>query len=543
MSKELLFGREAKEKMLNGVRIVSKAVGSTLGPKASNVAIDREYGTPQVIHDGVSVAREIDLKDKFENIGASLVKEAAQKTNDQAGDGTTTSTILTESIAEQAFKNITAGSNSRMIRKGINEAVAQVVERLKSMSKKVTTPEEVRQVAVISAQDEEIGSLISGCMKKLGNDCVIAVEESASTEMGVEYKEGMEFSKGYTSPYFITNHETNEAIVENPYIITSNLKINSMTDFIPFVKKFEETVKEDQSQPTEGFTPGNNLVIIADEVSGAPLATLIANKIKSLLNIIVIQAPEYGDNRKEILSDISILTGGLPIMQETGGRIDNISSGFWGRARRVISTKDSTIIIDGFGKKEEIKSRINQIKNRIEKSDSEFETEKLKERLAKLTSGIAVITVGANSEMEMREKKECCIDAISATKSAIEEGLVPGGETALLIASYLISTNEKEKDIVTGFEIIREACKKPFEVLMTNSGYNAGQMLERLMNSAVDNAGIDVMDGEIKDMIKAGIVDPVKVSRCALQNASSCATMLSTTDTLIVTEKENDTRS
>ena len=535
MSKKLLFGIEAREKLLKGVRVVEQAVGSTLGPKSSNVAIDRPFGPPVVIHDGVSVSKEIDLPDEFENMGAQLVKESAQKTNDSAGDGTTTATILTEAIVSEALKNIAAGSNPMILRKGIEQAVSKVVDNLKKMAKPISTNDEIKQIATISAQDEEIGGLISGAIKKLGKGCIITVEESGGTALSIDYKEGMEFNRGYISHHFITNPETSEVELTDPFIIITDERLSNVQQFSAILAKIGP-IMDDQKR--------NTLLIIAEDVTDEFLASMALNKIKGILKCVAVKAPEFGDNRKYILEDIATISGGNPIFKDAGGDVSNIEEGDLGQASRVVVTKDNTVIIGGKGIKSLIDTRVEQIKNQIESAESEFAKEKLQERLAKLTSGIAVINVGANSEMEMREKKERCIDAINATKSAIEEGIVPGGETALLRAA--------EKTLVVcpddqgvGVAIVLRACKKPFERLMTNSGYNSGQMLERLeIHNEIDkchglpNAGVDVMDGLIKDMIEAGIIDPVKVTRCAIQNASSCAIMIMSTDTLICEEKE-----
>jgi len=529
MAKELKFDIEARELLLKGVGLVAQAVGSTLGPKANNVAIDRDFGTPIVLHDGVRVAQEIKLKNKFENLGASIVIEAAQKTNDMAGDGTTTATILAQAIAEASHKNITAGSNAQMLKKGIETAVEVVVKNLKKMSKEIKTPEEIEQVATISAQDKSIGKMIRGAYDKLGNDCIITVEEGGLTTE-IDYKEGMEFDQGYTMPHFITKPETNESIIENPYILIVDGKVEDANEFLGFAEKFKKIQENEKI--------GNNFIVIADEVTGMPLQSIVVSKIKGISNCSIIKAPGFGTQKQDLLEDIALITGGKVISRETGGRLDEIEAEDFGHAKRVVSSKDNTLIIDGAGEKAIIDQRIEQISDQIEKSDSEFEIEKMKERRAKLSSGIAVISVGANSEVEMREKKERCIDAINATRAAIEEGIVPGGEVALINAGADLEVLQAEGDKKIGIKIVSEAIEKPFLKLMDNSGFNSGKMLERLSETE-ENKGIDVMDGKIKDMVKIGIIDPVKVTRLALQNAASSAIMLMTTNTLIVPIKED----
>lgn len=526
MAKKLQYGIEARESLLRGVQTVERAVGSTLGPKGANVAIERPWGSPSVIHDGVSVAKEIDLKDEFENLGAQLVREAAQKTNDSAGDGTTTATILTEAIVRESLKNIAAGANPMMLRRGIESACNMVVENLKKLAKPLETQDEIRQIAVISAQDEEIGGLIAGAIEKLGKDSVITVEESGGVEMSVDYKEGMEFSRGFASHHFINKPDTNEVVINNPYILITDMVLSTVPDFVEMMKKIGSIM--DKSKNT-------SLVIIANDISDQFLGSLVVNKVKTILSCVAVKAPEYGDKQKDMLEDISILTGGLTVFKGTGS-LSDIDESYLGHADRVVCTKNSTVIVNGKGKQEYIDQRVSQIRDQIEHSESDFDKEKLQERLAKLTSGIAVINVGANSEMEMREKKERAIDAINATKSAIEEGVVPGGETALYLAQKSIE-QKSAGEVGVGESIVYEACTAPFKRLMENSGYNSGQMLEKLNNSD-ENIGIDVMDGNIKDMIVAGIIDPVKVSRSALQNAVSAGVMIMTTNTLITSIKE-----
>lgn len=531
--KILQFNDQARASLLKGVNIVNDAVSATLGPRGNNVAIDRKWGAPAVIHDGVSVAKEVDLQDPFENMGAQLTKEAAQKTNDAAGDGTTTATVLVQSLVNESLKNIAAGSNAMMLRRGIEKAVRAVVDELKKMSKEVKTPEEVEQIAIISAQDEEIGKMVAKTVNKLGKDSVIAVEESGGTEISVDFKEGMEFDRGFLSPYFVTAPEVQEATVSNPYILVTDKQISQMTEFLPFLEMFMKAQK-----PT-----GPDLVIVCENVTGEPLATLLVNKIKGNIRALAVQAPGYGDKRSQILQDIAIVTGARFISTEMKDDFKAITMEDLGRATRVTSTKDSTLIVDGKGDPEKIKERIASIKKELERPNiSEFDAEKLKERLAKLTTGIAIINVGANSEAEMKEKKERCIDASNATKAALDEGIVPGGETALLRASGVLSgLNEQNslnnRDEVIGIDIVRRACEEPFRLLMSNSGYDSGRMAEKLSGTKAP-MGIDVIDAQVKDLLKAGIIDPVKVTRSALQNASSTAIMIMTTRVLITEEPE-----
>lgn len=525
MAKILKFDIEAREKLLKGINTLTDAVASTLGPKGRNVAIDKKWGAPQVVHDGVTVAKEIDLEDPFENMGAQLVKEAASKTNDIAGDGTTTATVLTQAIAQEGLKNIQAGANPMVLRRGIDRAVETLVAELSKISKKLTTKEEITQVATISAQNEEIGRLISESIEKVGKDGVITVEEGKSMIMSVDYKEGMEFDKGFASPYFLTDADRMEASLEDPYILITDKKISAASDLVPFLEKFVQVSK--------------TLVIIAEEVEGEALTLLILNKLRGGFNVLAITAPGFGDRRKAMLADIATLTGGKVISEETGGKLETVEIEDLGRAGRVTSSKDSTLIVDGKGTKKEIDARISQIKKEIAGTDSEFDKEKLQERLAKLTGGVAVINVGAASEVEMKEKKERVIDAVAATKAALEEGIVPGGETALLRVGKALGALKLEGDEKTGVEIVRKAIQKPFEKLMENSGFNSGMMLKEVSEATV-NFGVDVMDGKVKDLIKAGIIDPVKVTRTALQNASSVAIMVMTTNVLITDAPEKE---
>ena len=524
MAKILKFDSEAREKLLKGINTLTEAVAATLGPKGRNVAIDKKWGAPTVVHDGVTVAREIDLEDPFENMGAQLLKEAASRTADVAGDGTTTATILTQAIVSEGLKNITAGANPMILRRGIELSVNSLVEELKKLSKKLTTQDEIEQVAKISAQNIEIGKIIAEAINKVGKDGVITVEEGRTLLMGVSYKEGMEFDKGYSSPYFVTDSDKMEASLEDPYILITDKKISSMQELLPFLEKF--------------VTVSKNLVIIADEIESEALTTLVLNKLRGALNVLAIGAPGFGDRRREMLADIAILTGGTVISEEIGRKLESVEVEDLGRAGRVTSSKDSSLIVDGKGVKKAIDSRINALRKEIEETDSEFDKEKLSERLAKLTGGVAVVNVGAATETEMREKKERVIDAVAATKAAIEEGIVPGGEIALLrVAKVLDTLKVLDDEERVGVEIVKKAIQAPFKRLVENAGLDVGISLAKVLDES-GNMGIDVSDGKIKDLVKAGVIDPVKVTRSALQNAASVAVMVMTTNVLISEKPE-----
>ncbi|MDO8618526.1 MAG: chaperonin GroEL [Candidatus Daviesbacteria bacterium] len=524
MAKILKFDSQAREALLKGINTLTEAVATTLGPKGRNVAIDKKWGAPSVVHDGVTVAKEIELEDPFENMGAQLLKEAASKTNDVAGDGTTTATVLAQAIIVEALKNIQAGANPMILRHGIEKAVTTLVLELKKMSKKVTTQEEIAQVATISAADDTIGNLIAEALKKVGHDGVVTVEEGKTLEMSVDYKEGMEFDKGFVSPYFVTDADKMESFIEEPLILITDKKISSASDLVPFLEKIVNVSK--------------NLVIIADDVDGEALALLIVNKIRGAINVLAVKAPGFGDNRKQMLEDIAILTGGKVIAEELGTKFEDVEVTDLGKAARVTSGKESTLIVDGKGSKNAITARVAQIRKAIEVSDSEFDKEKLQERLAKLTGGVAVINVGAATETELKEKKERVIDAVSATKAAIEEGIVPGGEIALVRAAKALDTvksaNDEER---LGILIVQKALDKPFRKLVQNAGMDDGVALAEILKTT-GNMGIDVLDGKVKDLVKAGVIDPVKVTRSALQNAASVAIMIMTTHVLITDAPE-----
>ena len=518
MAKEIIFDQSARNRILKGVNTLADAVKVTLGPKGRNVVIEKSFGAPTITKDGVTVAKEIELQDRFENMGAQMVKEVASKTSDIAGDGTTTATILAQAIYREGSKLVAAGHNPMGIKRGIDKAVQAAIEELKKMSKKISTEEEVAQVATISASDSQIGNLIAASLQKVGKDGVVTVEEGKTMEMSVDYKEGMEFDKGYVSPYFVTDTDKMEASIEDAHILITDKKISSAADLVPFLEKFVQVSK--------------NLVIIADEVEGEALALLVVNKLRSTFNVLALKAPGFGDRRKEMLEDIAILTGGSVLSEDTGRKLESVEIADLGRAGRVTSDKDNTLIVDGKGVKAKIEARVAQIRRELDKSDSEFDKEKLQERLAKLTGGVAVINVGAATEVELKEKKERVIDAVAATKAAIAEGIVAGGEVALLRAGKALDVIVAEGEEKIGIEIVKRSLEHPFRKLIQNAGMDEGIALSRIMAQS-GNMGIDVLDGEIKDLVKAGIIDPVKVTRSALQNAASVAVMVMTTNCLI----------
>jgi len=530
MAKKVLYGTEARNKLLSGVNQLTDAVATTLGPKGRNVAIDKKWGAPNVIHDGVAVAKEIELPDAFENMGAQLVKEAASKTADIAGDGTTTATVLARSIVVEGIKMISAGANPMVMRRGLAKAGEGIVEELKALSKKITLAD-AASVATISAASEELGELIAEALKKVGGkDGVITVEEGKGLNTYVDHKEGMQFDKGFASQYFATNTDKMIAEIAEPYILITDKKISAIADLLPFLEKFVKVSK--------------NLVIIADDIDGEALATLVVNKLRGTFNALVVKAPGFGDRRKEMLQDIAILTGGTVISEELGKKLDTVEIEDCGRADKVNSDKENTSIIGGRGDKKSIVARVAQIKRQIEESTSDFDKEKLQERLAKLSGGVAVINVGAATEVELKDKKERVIDAVAATKAALEEGIVPGGAIALLnIAQHLNSKAFEKaganKDELIGFEIVRSAIEEPFKMLMKNAGLSAGELIAKARTVSAKGFGFDVLKTESVetaepiDMIKAGIIDPLKVVRTAVQNAISVATMILTTEALI----------
>jgi chaperonin GroEL len=525
-AKQIKYGDDARKALLIGIDAVAKAVVTTLGPKGRNVALDKKWGAPSIIHDGVSVAKEIELADPFENMGAQIVKEASSKTNDNAGDGTTTSTLLAQFMSQEGMKNVTAGANPMVIKKGMEKALVVVVEELKKMSKPTKTKEEIRQVATISAGDEKIGTTIADALEKVGRDGVVTVEEGRGLDIEIEYKEGMEFDRGYASAYFVTNTEKMEAEIDNPYILLTDKKISSIQqDLLPVLEKFVKVSK--------------NLVIIADEVEGEALATLVVNKLKGTINVLAIKAPGFGDRRKEMLEDIAVLTGGTVISEETGRTFESAAIEDLGRADKVWADKDNCRIIGGKGSKKEIDARIGRIKHQIDESSSDFDKEKLQERLAKLSGGVAQINVGATTEVELNDKRERVKDAVGATKAAIEEGLIPGGGVALLRARKALKSLKLEStDEQLAVDIINKALEQPIRALVKNAGEDDGYILRKIEESKDVDFGYNVMTGEFGSMTKFGVLDPLKVTRSAFQNATSVAMMVLTTECLVTEIKE-----
>ena len=537
MPKQLLFGEEARRGLKRGIDTLAKAVITTLGPKGRNVALDKKWGAPTITHDGVTVAKEIELKDPYENMGAQLLKEAATKTNDIAGDGTTTATLLAYIIITEGMKNVAAGANPMLLKRGILEGAKAIAKAIEQQSIPVTTKEEIANVAAISAQDREIGELIAEVMDKVGKDGVVTVEESKGLEFETEYVEGMQFDRGYISAYFITNPETMECVIEEPYILIHDKKISAAEDLMPILEKLVQQGKRE-------------LVVIAEDVDGAALATLVVNKLRGMLNCVAVKAPGFGDRRKAMLQDIAILTGGRVITEEEGRKLESATIADLGRADKVIVTKDDTTIVGGRGDERAIKGRMEQIKVEIEKSTSDYDREKLQERLAKLAGGVAIIRVGAATETELKEKKHRVEDALSATRAAIEEGIVPGGGVALVNAiSALDNVKMQYRDEQTGVEILRTALEAPLQQIAENAGYDGAVVLDtvRRLQKEQNNPriGFDVLAGEYVDMVERGIIDPAKVTKGAVENAASIAAMILSTEALVtdIPEEKKETPS
>ncbi|HEY3291415.1 MAG TPA: chaperonin GroEL [Anaerolineae bacterium] len=523
MAKQLKFNEEARRGLQRGVDVLASAVATTLGPKGRNVALDKKYGAPTITHDGVTVAKEIELADPFENMGAQLLKEAATKTNDIAGDGTTTATVLAQIIVHEGLKLVAAGTNPMLLKHGIDAGVAAIVAQLKEMAVEVNKHDQIAQVATISAQDPEIGKLIADVMDKVGKDGVITVEESKSLSFETEYVEGMQFDRGYLSPYFVTAPEAMEAEIKEPYVLIYDKKISAAQDIIPLLEKLVQRGKRD-------------LVIIAEDVDGEALATLVLNKLRGMLNVLAIKAPGFGDRRTAMLQDIAILTGAQVISEVTGRKLEGVDIRDLGTAGRIVSTKDDTTIIEGNGDEAAIKGRIDEIRVEIDKSTSDYDKEKLQERLAKLSGGVAVIRVGAATETELKEKKHRVEDALSATRAAVEEGIVPGGGVALMQAvKVLVDVKLDNADEQVGVGILKRALEEPMRRIVENAGADGSVVIENVRRQGKEKKffGYDVMTGEYVDMIKAGIIDPVKVTRGALQNAASIAGMILTTEALV----------
>jgi chaperonin GroEL len=519
-AKKLAYSEEARKTLRIGVDVLADAVKVTLGPRGRNVVLDKKFGPPLVCSDGVTIAKEIELPDAFENMGAQLLKEAATKTNDAAGDGTTTSIVLAQAIINEGFKNVTAGTNPMAIKRGIERAVESVVRELQSMSQTVETRERIGQVASLSAHEDAIGETIAEAMEKVGKDGVITVEESKSMSDEIEYVEGMQIDRGYISPYFITNSDRMETVIEDATLVITDKKISAVSDFLPALEKLLQVGKK-------------NVVVIAEDVDGEALATLVVNKLRGTLNILAIKAPGFGDRRKAMLEDIAILCGGTVISEETGRKLDTADIEDFGQARSISSTKDETTIVEGRGSEAAIQARINQIKTQIEETTSEFDREKLQERMAKLSGGVAVIKVGAATEIELKERKARVEDALSATRSAVEEGIVAGGGVALVRASRsLDGITGLSQDETIGVNIIRKSVEQPLKLIVENAGSEGAVVLNQVKEEA-DDYGYDAELGEFGPMLERGIVDPVKVTRYALQNAASVAAMVLTTESMI----------
>jgi chaperonin GroEL len=522
MAKQLKYSEDARQALLNGVNKLAQAVVTTLGPKGRNVALDKKWGAPNVVHDGVTVAKEIELVDPFENMGAQLVKEAASKTGDVAGDGTTTATLLAQSIVSAGMKAITAGANPMILKNGISKGVDAVVAEVKKMSKPIKGKGEIEQVATISAADAQIGKLIAEALDKVGKDGVVTVEEGKGLAMEIEYKEGMEFDKGYASAYFVTNTDKMEAEVNDPYILITDKKISSLQELLPFLENLIKVSK--------------NLVIIADEIDGEALATLVVNKLRGTFNAIAIKAPGFGDRRKEMLADIAVLTGGTVISEDTGRKLDSVTLEDCGRADKIWADKDNCRIIGGKGSNVSIGARVKQIKTELDGTTSEYDKEKLQERLAKLAGGVAVINVGAATEIELKEKKERVLDAVAATKAAVEEGIVPGGGVTQLRARKVLLDLKKAltiDDEKMGADILYQALAMPVHMIAQNAGADAGWVVRTIEENKVGDFGYNALTNDFESMLAAGIVDPAKVTRSSLQNGASVAVMVLTTECLV----------
>jgi chaperonin GroEL len=526
MAKQIIFGEEARKALKNGVDILTNAIRVTLGPRGRPVALDKKWGAPSVLNDGVSIAKEIDLPDPFENMGVQLVKQAATKTNDQCGDGTSTSTIIAQAIISEGFKNIAAGADSMALKRGVEKGVETIVAELKKMSIPVAGREQVAQVASISAIDQAIGNLIADVMEKVGKDGVITVEEGKGLQFETEFVEGMKFDRGYISPYFITNAEQMRVELEDPYILITDKKISAINDILPALEKIVQVSK--------------NMVIIAEDIEGESLATLVVNKLRGTLSPLAIKAPGFGDRRKAMLQDIAVLTGGTVISEEIGRKLDSVTVADLGQARKVIADKDNTTIVEGKGKTKDIEARIKQIRSEIDISTSDYDKEKLQERLAKLAGGVAVIKVGGATETELKEKKHRVEDALSATRAAVEEGILPGGGIALLNALSALKKVKMEGDEATGVNLLKRALEEPLRCIATNSG-REGSVVINAVKESKPGIGYDALKDELGvNMIERGIVDPLKVTRSALQNAASIACMILTTESLVtdIPEKE-----
>ena len=525
MAKEILFNEEARRALGRGVDQLANAVKVTLGPKGRNVVLDKKFGSPTITNDGVTIARDIELPDPFENMGAQLVKEVATKTNDVAGDGTTTATVLAQAMIQEGMRNVAAGANPMILKKGIETAVKTLVEEIKKRSIKVSGKAEIAQVASVSAADEEIGGLIAEAMEKVGNDGVITVEESKGLQTALNVVEGMQFDRGYISPYMVTDPDRMEAVMDNPFILITDRKISAIADMLPTLEKVVKVGKE--------------LLIIAEDVEGEALATLVVNRLRGTFKAVAVKAPGFGDRRKAMLEDIAILTGGTVITEDMGRKLDSVELEDLGTARQVRITKDETTIIDGVGDKEVIAKRVNQIRAQVEETTSEFDREKLQERLAKLSGGVAVIEVGAATEVEMKDKKLRIEDALNATRAAVEEGIVAGGGTTFIDIIPALDTLEATGDVQTGINLVKRAVEEPLRQIAYNAGLEGSVVVEKVKNTDA-GIGFNALTEEYIDMVKAGIVDPAKVTRSALQNAASIASLVLTTETIVADKVEEN---
>ena len=520
-AKQLLFDEEARRRLKDGVDALADAVRVTLGPRGRNVILEKKFGPPAVVDDGVSVAKEIDLKDPFANLGAQLAREVASKTNDVAGDGTTTATVLAQAIVREGMKMVAAGANPMSLKRGLEMGVETVIDAVRDIATPVAGKEQIAQVATISGHDEEIGEIIADVMEKVGKDGVITVEEGKGLRMETEFVEGMQLDRGYVSPYFATNQDRMEAVIDEPYILITDKRISSVQDLVPVLERILQSTK--------------NVVILCDDCDGEALATLVVNKLRGTINALAVKAPSFGDRRKAILEDIAILTGGELITESVGRKLDTVEVSDLGRARRVVATKDDTVIIEGYGSDEAIQARIKQIKAQSEDAASEFDREKLQERLAKLAGGVAVIKVGAATEVELKERKLRVEDALSATRAAVEEGIVPGGGVALLRAGKALDSLEKElsEDEIVGVTILRKALEEPLRMISENAGQEGLVIVDAVMNAKDKNFGYDAATDTFGNMLEKGIIDPAKVTRTALENASSIASLVLTTESIV----------
>jgi chaperonin GroEL len=522
-AKELRFDEEARRSLERGVDALAEVVGTTLGPRGRYAVLEKKFGSPSVINDGVTIAKEIELEDRFENIGAQLVREVASKTNDVAGDGTTTATVLAQAIVHEGLMNVAAGANPMAVKRGIDKAVEAVVNEIKKISTPVKERHDIAQVASISANDPTVGDLVADAMEKVGKDGVITVEESKGTSTVLEWVEGLQFDKGYISPYMVTDTERMEAVFDDPYILFYEKKISAAADIVPLLEKVMRL--------------GKPLLIIAEDLDGEALATIVVNKLRGTLNAAAVKAPGFGDRRKAMMQDMAILTGGTFISEDLGVKLENVDVNMLGQAKKVVIAKDDTTIIEGKGSHEAVQGRIAQIKNELEKTESNYDREKLQERLAKLSGGVAVIQVGAATETELKEKKARIEDAISATKAAVEEGIVPGGGVTLLKAIAALDKTKTEGDEAVGVKIVRKALEEPTRRIAANAGAEGSVVVEKIKQSK-DSIGFNAMTGEFEDMIKAGIVDPAKVTRIALENAASISSLLLTTEAVVAEKPE-----